>query len=919
MESVEAMMGVEVESQVCGIELEDNLLSVTTEFEHQVGVNGIEDNLQDNMIIPFDGDSNIEPCLGLEFETEEAAYAFYSEYARRVGFFIRKKSTRYSRRDKTLIATQYVCSKEGYKRSCETVKNPRANTREGCRAMIRVKKMDSGKWVVHVVEKDHNHALVGPINVYYLQTARNKLGSEPHTGATKIEENYVDEEPAGLEDVKVELFVGMEFESEESSFLFYKEYARRVGFGIRKRSTRYSKRSRTLIATQYVCSKEGFKQINETVKHPRPNTREGCKAMVKVKRIESGKWVIHFVEKEHSHDLESPNNMQIVGSYRKLQPVANKVQLNQSLALALRPKKTRSSGVSNNHVTEQDKENYSCQMRELTFARGDVKALIEYFIRKQSENPSFFYAVEIDGEEHIRNVVWVDPKSRMAYTHFGDVVTFDTTYVTNKYQVPFAPFVGVNHHGQSVLLGCALLTDQTVSSITWVFQTWLAAMSGHQPRSIITEQDGALQSAVAKVFPGTHHCFSMWHIQEEVLYKLSQSCSVKGNFREEFDKCVYQTDTTDEFDSKWASLLHKFDLGENEWLQLFYEDRRHWVPVYLNDSFLAGLSTTEQNENLGSFFDGFVRAKASIKEFIDQYDIALQSQYEKECFADAETFNTKPCFMTASPLEKHAADVYTAEIFKKFQYEICQTLGYCALKTKEDGETITYMVRKFGEIKTYTVALNLSEVRVSCSCHMFEFTGILCRHALRVFILASIFTIPPPYILTRWTKNPWNGLVLNDLPSKAQGIGAEGMVCRYNDLCKKSLKMAEVGALSAEAYNMALHALQDSLEKAIAASDSLAWSAQPDTLATNHQSNVSLANLVVNNDIEGQPPSKKLKTEFTKCPLRTSTRTCSACKNCTHNICICEEPIESIEMERLNLPLSVSASKSSSEDNISNG
>ncbi|KAG9454611.1 hypothetical protein H6P81_007515 [Aristolochia fimbriata] len=903
MESVESMMAVAVESQVCGIELEDNLLSVTTDFDPHVGGNGIEDSSPDNVIIPFDGDSNIEPCVGLEFETEEAAYGYYSEYARRVGFFIRKKSTRYSRRNKTLIATQYVCSKEGFKRSSETVKNPRANTREGCKAMVRVKKVESGKWVVHVVEKDHNHALVGPINVHYLQTARKKMGIEPHTGATKMEENYVDQESAGLEDVKVEPYVGMEFESEESSFLFYKEYARRIGFCIRKRSTRYSKRSRTLIATQYVCSKEGFKQINDTVKHPRPNTREGCKAMVKVKRVESGKWMIHFVEKEHSHELASTSNMQTVRSCRKLQAVANKSQTDHSLDLASQPNKITSNGFSNNHVTEQDKESYIYSMQERTFSKGDVKALTEYFIRKQSENPSFFYAVEIDEEEHIRNIVWVDPKSRMAYNHFGDVVTFDTTYVTNKYQVPFAPFVGVNHHGQSVLLGCALLTDQTVSSVTWVFQTWLAAMSGCQPRSIITEQDGALQSAVAKVFPGTRHCFSMWHVQEVVLYKLSQSCSMKGNFKEEFDKCVHQTDTTDEFESKWASLLHKFDLEGNEWLQLFYEDRHHWVPVYLNGTFLAGLSTTEQIENLGSLFDGYVRAKSSIKEFIDQYDIALQSQYEKECCADAETLNTKPCFMTASPLEKHAADVYTVEIFKKFQYEICQTLGYYASKTKEDEGTITYMVGKFGEEKIYTVILRPSEETVSCSCQMFEFTGILCRHSLRVFILSSVYAIPPTYILKRWTKNPWNGLVLNDLPSGSQGIGAEGMVCRYNDLCQKSLKVAEVGALSVEAYNMASHALQDSLEKAIAANNSLTAHDQPESLAINHQSKVSLVNLVENNDIEGQPSSKKLKTEFTKCPSRASA--CSTCKS-NVDICTCEEPLESIEMERLNLPLSVS-------------
>ena len=54
------------------------------------------------------------------------------------------------------------------------------------------------------------------------------------------------------------------------------------------------------------------------------------------------------------------------------------------------------------------------------------------------------------------NFFWVDARSRLAYQQYGDV-TFDTTYKTNKYCMPFAPFVGLNNHFQSILFGCALL------------------------------------------------------------------------------------------------------------------------------------------------------------------------------------------------------------------------------------------------------------------------------------------------------------------------------------------------------------------------------------------------------------------------------------------------------------------------------
>lgn len=40
-----------------------------------------------------------------------------------------------------------------------------------------------------------------------------------------------------------------------------------------------------------------------------------------------------------------------------------------------------------------------------------------------------------------------DAKSMAAFQEFGDIDTFDTTYLTNKYEMRFAPFVGFNHHG----------------------------------------------------------------------------------------------------------------------------------------------------------------------------------------------------------------------------------------------------------------------------------------------------------------------------------------------------------------------------------------------------------------------------------------------------------------------------------------
>jgi len=82
------------------------------------------------------------------------------------------------------------------------------------------------------------------------------------------------------------------------------------------------------------------------------------------------------------------------------------------------------------------------------------------------------------------------------YADYGECVNFDTTYMTNRYNLPFAPFVGITGHGQSCLFGCTILHDETVETFKWVFETFLEAMGGKHPKTIITDWDKAMKSVI---------------------------------------------------------------------------------------------------------------------------------------------------------------------------------------------------------------------------------------------------------------------------------------------------------------------------------------------------------------------------------------------------------------------------------------
>ncbi|CAA2953786.1 Hypothetical predicted protein [Olea europaea subsp. europaea] len=218
----------------------------------------------------------------------------------------------------------------------------------------------------------------------------------------------------------------------------------------------------------------------------------------------------------------------------------------------------------------------------------------------QATSPGFFFSIDLDDEAQLRNVFWADNRCRQACKEFGDIVTFDTTYLTNKYEMPFAPFIGVNHHGQSTLLGYGLLSNEDTKTFVWLFRTWLECMHDQAPSGIITDQDPAMQNAIEIVFSNTKHRWCLWHILKKLPEKFS------GHRHKVFilataHALVYDVQSCDEFEQAWSKMLEDYELLEHGWLTGLYNERSRWVPCFLKTSFWAGMSTTQRSEGINAF------------------------------------------------------------------------------------------------------------------------------------------------------------------------------------------------------------------------------------------------------------------------------------------------------------------------------
>ncbi|KAF5460383.1 hypothetical protein F2P56_020257 [Juglans regia] len=596
--------------------------------------------------------------------------------------------------------------------------------------------------------------------------------------------------------------VGMSFSSEEEVRLYYMKYAKQVGFGVSKRSSKPGDNGKLRYFT-LACVQQGTPKSNASnILKPRPVEKMGCKAKINAALTLDGRFTLSTVVLEHTHAL-SPGKAIFFRCHKRLGSKAKR-KLEPNEISGIHTSKNFKSLVetkSSENLPLEEKDYQIDKTRQHQLGVGGSEALRNFFIRMQQKNDHFFYVMDADDECRVRNVFWADARCKAAYESFGDVITFDTTYLTKAYKIPLVSFMGVNHHGQLILFGCGLILSEDTNSFVSLFESWLRFMNCRAPNAIITDQDKTLQNAIARVFPRAQHRFCLW----QIIKRLPENFGAHSQYeaiKSSLQSCVYDSLSRDEFEESWQKLLERYNLHDNAWLNLLYGDRHLWVPSYLKNTFLAGMCTIQRGEGMNSFFDDYVNSKTTLKQFFEQFDNVLRRKVENEMTADFNSFSTQiPC-ITHYSIEKQFQEVYTITKFKEVQDEFRGFL-YCvaSLPTCEDSihlYQVTDEIKVDGFIKRakFCVAFNEDNAEVKCPCNLFEFKGILCRHALRVLTMLDK-DLSSKYILDRWRKDLKRKYTF--VKSSYDDLSGNLEAQRYDKLTKSFFEVALIASKSEEA------------------------------------------------------------------------------------------------------------------------
>ncbi|XP_020238083.1 protein FAR1-RELATED SEQUENCE 5 [Cajanus cajan] len=693
----------------------------------------------------------VAPTIGMEFESEDNAYKCYSKYAVLKGFSIRKDFVNKSRINGAVVSRRYTCYRQGYRpnKNGTHLRKLQQETRTGCLAHMTIARQPNGKFRVTHFETEHNHEFVTPCTAHMLPSQ--KRLSFAQAVAANLIESRLDGVPK----------LGMGFDTEEHAYEFYNTYAGRVGFSVRKDYVNRSKVDGAVASRRFTCFREGFRQKDKrdmNVKRPRKETRIGCLAQLVISRQPDGRYHVTHFEAKHNHDLVAACRVHMLRSQKRL--ASTQVEKNIVDGSNVPPTsssesncKTIIEGVADldyDTIGHEYKLPFKCTSK---IKEGEIEKIKHHFQIKQSKNPSFFYAFQLDADDQITNIFWADTKMMVDYSDFGDVVCFDSSYKYYKDSRPFVPFLGINNHQQMTIFGAALLYNESVESLKWLFRVFMKTMSGSKPKTILTGQDVITAEAINSMLPQTNHRVCVWHVYQDALKQLSHVSVGSGSFVNDLRSCFFDHEEEEDFVNAWNAILDKYDLWENEWLQQIYESRDRWAIAYGRQIFCADIVSMLLRENLTGNLKKYLKLDSDILPLFKYLGKVVSDWHYKELEANYDMNQHMPPLMGDIITLKHARAPYTPKIFELFQkeYEACLNLvvNHCT----ESGSLYNYKVSIYEQVREYTVTFDSSNETISCSCMKFEYVGILCCHALKVLDYRNIRIVPSQYVLKRWTKD----------------------------------------------------------------------------------------------------------------------------------------------------------------------
>ncbi|KAI5328785.1 hypothetical protein L3X38_028182 [Prunus dulcis] len=271
-----------------------------------------------------------------------------------------------------------------------------------------------------------------------------------------------------------------------------------------------------------------------------------------------------------------------------------------------------------------------------------------------------------------------------------------------------------------------------------------------------------------------------------------------------------------------------------------------------------------------AFFKRYCSKSNSLMDFVTRFNRALAHLRHEELVADHGDLNEKPNVKLGMPMENQMVGMYTKKYFYKFQKELLESNSYMANVTGEDENCWIYKIQKFdANSRVRTLVHDKTSNLLKCSCRLFDFEGISCKHMLAFFRVKQIMQLPKEYIIRRWTKFSRIG----SEKFKVQDGADNSLILRHTSLFQLASKLIDGAAVSEEATQLVEKSFEGLIDQI--KNMNLSLVGEPSGVNNCYIDNTEKQNFVDPLHVRAKGCGKRLKSWREK--IKGKSRRCSLC------------------------------------------
>jgi hypothetical protein len=293
----------------------------------------------------------------------------------------------------------------------------------------------------------------------------------------------------------------------------------------------------------YVCDRYGVSNPRGFGVRQTGSLATNCEFQVIIRKIENAGWELEVKNPLHNHGPSLYASIH-QGHRRRdmknglLHPVSRSYYFQANFNFCIdhidRIRDQTKSGLNPKHIyasilendsqttlTQRDVYNQRLYHREEYLqGRTPLEALLEEL--KSSDEWVVKWA-EIGGR--LQSLFFASQDQIKLMRSYPDLVLIDATYKTNRYNMPLLHFSGVTPINTYFSAAFCFMSGEGEDDYMWSVEQFrdLIRYDLKLPEVFITDNDKSLRKALSQLFEGVPRLLCVWHIQQNVLYRVKKT------------------------------------------------------------------------------------------------------------------------------------------------------------------------------------------------------------------------------------------------------------------------------------------------------------------------------------------------------------------------------------------------------------